>query len=792
MIEKTNQRKYKYDAFISYRHTELDKFVAEKVQKYLEEFKLPKKLKKIYKLEKTKINRVFRDKEELTITNNLEDPIIQALKDSEYLIVICSPRIKESIWCLKEIEKFIEFHGRNKILTVLIEGEPNESFPELLLHEDVIVEENGVSSIQHKEVEPLAADVRGNSKRQICALLKSELLRVIAAMFRLEYDDLRQRHRERRFKKILTTTICVAALGIAIGVAGIASALIINSQKEKLLNNQADNLAKESLQYFEQDRRMDALKSAYYSVTEYEGIKMPYTPNGEFALTQTLRIYDAGGIYKANKQLNASANIFNIELSPSRKYTMSFDMSAKVNLWDLTSGKLMIKLDDVYMLGASDVLATFIDDSKIAYLSNDKKVKVIDFIKQKDLFDVDNTEDILSITGNDTGKYVAIVWQNKIEVYDILTGKKIYIAETQEGTNFDSDISWDGEKLLYVEKKSSKSTLKIIDINSKDSTEFSGDFNRLVDAKSNEEYIFLLTEGFDSVGGENFSSIIAFNNTTCTVEWETTYENIKFYEINIIENKEDQIILVNAYDYIINFDPRTGIDMTTQKITEGIADLYINSEEFVQIINTEGKLMRYYAFSGELYDMDFIIDYNINEINQMKTCQEGFLLLPSSSNYLIKYENVNNKDKKKFEGNVDELLLKSTPDEEKTIEIDNSELINKILYTEDKKIAFITYLDMSMSIYDVVNKKIINSINKVDSPPFRIFGKDKNGNVYIASDSHGYCFDKDYNLIWEIDDLLYVDVEKGSLLIRDSENVCWEFPIYSLEELLEKAEKEIE
>ncbi len=29
-------KKYKYDAFISYRHVELDKYIAEKIHKYLE------------------------------------------------------------------------------------------------------------------------------------------------------------------------------------------------------------------------------------------------------------------------------------------------------------------------------------------------------------------------------------------------------------------------------------------------------------------------------------------------------------------------------------------------------------------------------------------------------------------------------------------------------------------------------------------------------------------------------------------------------------------------------------
>ena len=36
------EKKWYYDAFISYRHTELDSFVAKNLHKQLESFKLPK------------------------------------------------------------------------------------------------------------------------------------------------------------------------------------------------------------------------------------------------------------------------------------------------------------------------------------------------------------------------------------------------------------------------------------------------------------------------------------------------------------------------------------------------------------------------------------------------------------------------------------------------------------------------------------------------------------------------------------------------------------------------------
>jgi hypothetical protein len=39
------EKEYKYDAFISYRHCELDKFVAENLHRILESYDLPKNMK---------------------------------------------------------------------------------------------------------------------------------------------------------------------------------------------------------------------------------------------------------------------------------------------------------------------------------------------------------------------------------------------------------------------------------------------------------------------------------------------------------------------------------------------------------------------------------------------------------------------------------------------------------------------------------------------------------------------------------------------------------------------------
>ena len=160
------ENQFKYDAFISYRHSELDKYVAENLHKQLETFRLPKSIAKKRPGEKNKIERVFRDKEELPLTSNLEDPIVDALNNSEWLIVICSPRLRESLWCKKEIETFVALRGRERVLAVLIEGEPSESFPDELLYETKVqtLSDGTVEEVK-MPVEPLAADARGTTKK---------------------------------------------------------------------------------------------------------------------------------------------------------------------------------------------------------------------------------------------------------------------------------------------------------------------------------------------------------------------------------------------------------------------------------------------------------------------------------------------------------------------------------------------------------------------------------------------------------------------------------------------------
>ena len=99
---------YSYEAFISYRQVEPDKTIAERLHRALETYKVPRSL--IKEGMPRRLKRIFRDKEELAASSNLGENIQKALKQSRFLIVVCSRKTPESEWVTKEIETFCEFY----------------------------------------------------------------------------------------------------------------------------------------------------------------------------------------------------------------------------------------------------------------------------------------------------------------------------------------------------------------------------------------------------------------------------------------------------------------------------------------------------------------------------------------------------------------------------------------------------------------------------------------------------------------------------------------------------------
>ena len=196
MQDKGIDSDFRYDAFITSHYSSPDEEIAEHLRKHLEKYRAPRSLWK--RGTPGRLNGVFLDREGVPSSSELGGDIARALQQSRFFIVVCSPRTPGSERVAKQIEAFRASGRADKVLALLIEGEPEQSFPSLLREErrstfEIDGERRGWLDV----IEPLAADIRAPSLSQSLRLLKTEKLRLIAPIIGCSFDDLKRRHRER-------------------------------------------------------------------------------------------------------------------------------------------------------------------------------------------------------------------------------------------------------------------------------------------------------------------------------------------------------------------------------------------------------------------------------------------------------------------------------------------------------------------------------------------------------------------------------------------------------------------
>lgn len=324
-----------YNAFISYRHHPDDIRVATDIHRCLERFHIPKALKK----RNPKGLRLFRDKDELPITSNINDDITNALNNSEFLIVICSVHTKESIWVQREIEVFLKHHDRNHILTVLASGEPYDVIPECLLYEDVTDPETGKTTRIHYE--PLSCDWRLPKKKA----RQEELPRLAAVLLGCSYDELRQRQKQYRARR--NAAIISVSFAVLLGLSAYFLYTAITIHKANLqiqenldtaLINQSQHLSSAATERLSAGDRLTAIALAMAALPSGDNVR-PYVPAAELALTSALDLYStANGGFRAIGSISlGDVPILHFRVSDDEAYIYTWDQRSVLSCWDAKS-----------------------------------------------------------------------------------------------------------------------------------------------------------------------------------------------------------------------------------------------------------------------------------------------------------------------------------------------------------------------------------------------------------------------------------------------------------------------
>lgn len=183
--EKSDPQVVRFRAFVSYSHT--DATIAQKLHRKIETYRLPHHLRdrETDDPDNGRMGRIFRDREDLPAAEDLSESVKQALAGSQVLVVICSPDAQASIWVAREIELFRALHPGRPVLAALVRGEPEQAFPEALLH----------------GAEPLAADLRKQGDGWRLGFLK-----IVAGIAGVPLDALVQRDASRRIRRVMAVT----------------------------------------------------------------------------------------------------------------------------------------------------------------------------------------------------------------------------------------------------------------------------------------------------------------------------------------------------------------------------------------------------------------------------------------------------------------------------------------------------------------------------------------------------------------------------------------------------------
>ena len=287
----------RYLAFISYRHRERDQKISSLLRRGLENHSIPKN-------DNIPENRrVFRDTDELPTSTDLGADIEAALKESGWLIALCSEEYVNSKWCMREIDDYLAMGRKDRILPVLISGDAQVSVPEKI--RDV----------------PIAADLRGASGRELKIRVRQALPALLSRMSGVDEHRIAQAERGRRFSLAagIIAAVTAAVLGFAFYATYTAGRIADNNEEIITATALAETEEKQAV-----EERNNALekRADYYANEAWKAIA-----NGDDVLAVEMALKALpedlhGGEPVSESALNALRLVLNLPSAPKDAYQL--------------------------------------------------------------------------------------------------------------------------------------------------------------------------------------------------------------------------------------------------------------------------------------------------------------------------------------------------------------------------------------------------------------------------------------------------------------------------------------
>lgn len=419
----------KYYAFISYQRE--DESWAQWLQHQLEHYRLPSNLNGRTDLPK-EIRPVFKDTSELN-PGNLPQQIHDALEQSQYLIVICSPRSAKSEWVNREAETFIEMGRTDRIIPFIIDGKAfaknpdEECFPKAIRE---LPEEQEILGANISEMGRDAASVK-----------------VVAQMFGLRFDELWQRYEREQRKKRNRTILGISLLALAaIGVAAwIWRQNVQLKEKDWAMMEGQSRFVSEKANDLTDMGQSDQAQRILIEMfpNDLEKPDRPYTPEAERALRNAY----------AHNVVVINGDFSDANYSPDGKNIIAVTQDS-ICLLDAEQGTL-IRVLGCYEGAWSAAFSP--DGEKVVVGANDFEAEAYYMM----VMDADSGKELLRIEGNDEemasscfsrdGSHILSLTSDAVRVWDAANGTELFAIKMEESFDFYSTCyTPDNEQIVVV------------------------------------------------------------------------------------------------------------------------------------------------------------------------------------------------------------------------------------------------------------------------------------------------------------------------------------------------------
>ncbi len=214
-------------------------------------------------------------------------------------------------------------------------------------------------------------------------------------MFDCSYDDLKQRHKEQRTRKILAAAMSISMVCLLFGIISTTMALQIKHQNTQIKmqseeivkqyqeakRNTAISRAREAMGYLEEGDRMKAVATAQDAIMDLSecGVAeadMDYPAETVYALADSLYLYENGQQILPDRILEADTAVRVMKLSPEGSRIATVDASGQIVVWQPDDSNVRIEIHASYYLSdmtnriaflGEDCLFVPVDDEVVLY-----------------------------------------------------------------------------------------------------------------------------------------------------------------------------------------------------------------------------------------------------------------------------------------------------------------------------------------------------------------------------------------------------------------------------------------